>query len=102
MYEEFEDELLPAAMATLSRWTGQNIVLDLRAIGKDPPRVTASLHNVQVDAAVRILAEQADLQVARVDNVLYVTTAAKAARLQKEWRKPNPPQPEPDAKKAAR
>jgi RNA polymerase sigma factor (sigma-70 family) len=89
VYEEFDNELLPVALATIAKWTDQNIVVDPRAFGKEPPRVTASLHNVQVNAAVRILAELAGLQVVPQGNVLFVTTHANAARLRKEWKEPN-------------
>jgi hypothetical protein len=89
VYEEFDNEPLASALATIAKWTDQNIVVDARALGKESPRVTASLHNVQVKAAVRILAELAGLQVVPLGNVLYVTTEADAVRLRKQWKEPN-------------
>jgi RNA polymerase sigma factor (sigma-70 family) len=99
VYEEFDNEPLAAALATIAKWTDQNIVLDPRALGKEPPRVTASLHNVQVNAAVRVLAELAGLQVVPLGNVLFVTTEADAVRLRKEWKERNWFLLEHDAKK---
>jgi RNA polymerase sigma factor (sigma-70 family) len=99
VYEEFDNEPLAAALATIAKWTDQNIVLDPRALGKEPPRVTASLHNVQVKAAVRVLAELAGLQVVPLGNVLFVTTEANAVRLRKEWKERNWFLLEHDAKK---
>ena len=38
--------------------------------------------DVPLDTVVRLLAEAADLQLVRIDNVLFVTTEERAARLQ--------------------
>jgi hypothetical protein len=63
-----------------------NVVLDPRALAESGEKltVTARFHNVPVDTAVRILSNMADLQMVRLDNVLYITTPKRAAQLQAE------------------
>jgi RNA polymerase sigma factor (sigma-70 family) len=85
IYEDLEEAALPAALRKVSEATGVTVVLDPKAYPKEStPKLTAKLMNVPVETAVRVLADMADLQVIRLDNVLYVTTAQKAARLRKE------------------
>ena len=88
MWEDFEEQPLKLALRSVSNKTGSNIVLDPRAGEKAQTAVTARLMNVPVDTAVRILADMADLQVVRLDNVLYVTTRENAARLQAQRNAP--------------
>jgi hypothetical protein len=82
VWEDFEEQPLKLALRSVSNNTGWNIVLDPRAGEKAQTAVTARLMNVPADTAVRILADMGDLQVVRLDNVLYVTTPQNAARLQ--------------------
>jgi RNA polymerase sigma factor (sigma-70 family) len=86
VYEDFVDEPLGAALEALASDSGFSIVLDRKAAGDNAAKatVTAGLHNVPVDTAVEVLAELADLAVARRDNVFYVTAREKAARFRAE------------------
>jgi RNA polymerase sigma factor (sigma-70 family) len=86
VYEDFVDEPLAAALEVLASDSGFSIVLDRKAAGDNAAKatVTAGLHNVPVDTAVEVLADLADLAVARRDNVFYVTTREKAARFRAE------------------
>jgi hypothetical protein len=52
--------------------------------GDPPRRGQPGLHNVPVDTAVKVLADMADLGFVRLDNLLYVTSREKAARLRAE------------------
>jgi RNA polymerase sigma factor (sigma-70 family) len=86
VYEDFVDEPLAAALEVLASDSGFSIVLDRKAAGDNAAKatVTAGLHNVPVDTAVEVLADMADLAVARRDNLYYVTTREKAARFRAE------------------
>jgi hypothetical protein len=100
VYEDFEEQALPAALRKLAGASGMSVVLDTKAAAGDKlPKVTAEFHNVPVDTAVRVLADVADLGMVRLDNVLYVTTREKATRLQEEQdraaAKVAPPAPKP-------
>jgi type II secretory pathway component HofQ len=93
VYKDIEDKPLPAALRALANASGFSIVLDRQAAGDRAAKVTAELHNVPVDTAVKVLADLADLGVVRLDNVLYVTSREKAARLQAEQPPPAPARP---------
>jgi hypothetical protein len=85
VYAEFEDKPLAVALKTLASASGLSVVLNGPPVTVDKgPKVTADFHNVPIDTAVRVLAEMAELGVVRLDNVLFVTTREKAARLQGE------------------
>jgi hypothetical protein len=84
VYEEFEDQPLSAALQALTDATGWSVVLDAAAVDEYGMMVTARLYNVPVDTAARTLAALTDLAVVRMENVLLVTSRAKAARLQAE------------------
>jgi hypothetical protein len=75
---------LDAALEELVDSTGVNIVIDPRVAEKVKIPLTASLRNVPLETAVRILADMADLKPVLMDNVLYVTSRANAAVLQAE------------------
>jgi RNA polymerase sigma factor (sigma-70 family) len=94
VYEEFEERPLPAALKALASASGMSVVLDGQAAPDKGAKVTADFHNVPVDTAVRVLADMAGLSMARLDNVLYVTTREKAGLLQAE-QKPAAPTPKP-------
>jgi RNA polymerase sigma factor (sigma-70 family) len=98
VYEEFENKPLSATLRALARASGLSIVLDSQAAaasaemnGGDAIKVTAEFHNVPVDTAVRVLADMADMGMMQLDNVLYVTSQAKAARLRGEQAAAMPP-----------
>jgi hypothetical protein len=73
---------LAEALQQLATTTGYSIVVDGRAADKGKTPVSATLTNVPVDTAVRVLADMADLKPVQVDNVFYVTTPENAARFQ--------------------
>ncbi len=79
----FEKRSLQGALQDLADSTGTNIIMDTIRLGdKAREPVSATLECVGLATAVRLLADQLDLKVVLVDNVLYVTTAAKADALQ--------------------
>jgi hypothetical protein len=80
------DELIKA----LAEQAHFNILLDGRAGEKVKTAVSAELYNVPLDTALRLLASMVDLQPVRMDNVLYITSAATAEAMEKA--KPKKPQ----------
>jgi hypothetical protein len=98
VWEELENVSLPAALLRMAKASGMNVVLDPRALTTEQAKltVTCQFDNVPVDTAVRILANMADLQMVRLDNVLYITTPKRASQLQAETKPadnaPRPPQ----------
>ena len=61
------------------------MVIDVRhAAQRSHAAVTAVLNNVPLDTAVRLLADEADLQALLLDDVLFVTTREQAQALQLE------------------
>jgi hypothetical protein len=88
---EYQGIPLADALRELADSTGTNIVLDPRhkELGKTP--VTATMQNVRLYTALKVLADMAELQPVVIGNVYYLTSPANAERLEvKEW-----PQPEP-------
>jgi RNA polymerase sigma factor (sigma-70 family) len=75
---------LSEALKDLADQTGINVVLDPRVGDKGITEMSTTLSNVPLDTAVRLLADMADLKVVAMDNVLYVTSPAKARVLQAE------------------
>src|SRR5262249_19845911 len=56
--------------------------------------VTATMQNVRLFTALKVLADMADLQPVVIGNVYYVTGRANAERLEvKEWPQPEPAEP---------
>lgn len=87
VYENFANTTLSHALQTVAESSHDNVVLDPAAVDKESPvAITASLHNVRAETAVRTLAAMADLEVVRLDNVLFVTTRDKAAQLRETWK----------------
>jgi RNA polymerase sigma factor (sigma-70 family) len=95
VWEEFENEPLADALRRLSSASGMNIVLDPRALSAEQAKITVNgqFANVPVETAVRVLANMADLQTVRLDNVLYVTSPKRAAQLQQEKKPDDEPAP---------
>jgi type II secretory pathway component HofQ len=88
---DYKDTPLADVLRDIADSTGTNIVLDprLKENGKTP--ITATLQNVRLFTALKVLADMADLQPVVIGNVYYVTSRPNAERLEfKEW-----PQPEP-------
>jgi hypothetical protein len=77
---------LRQVLRRLADQTGVNIVLDSRA--KAVPKVTLVAHEMPLRAAVRVLAEMADLKAVLVPgNVFYLTTKERADLFRREIRK---------------
>jgi RNA polymerase sigma factor (sigma-70 family) len=92
---EFQDRPLAEALRELAETTGTNIVLDSRAKDEGQTPVTATLQNVRLFTALKVLADMAQLQPVVMGNVYYVTHQQNAERLyKKEWPQPAPP-PDP-------
>jgi hypothetical protein len=83
-HADFKKLSLDEALTSLSRSTGANIVVDVRVEEKANVKVTARLMNVQIDTAVKLLANMAGLAVVRIGNVLYVTSPENARKLEME------------------
>jgi hypothetical protein len=85
VYEDFEDRPWSEALRVLADRDHVSVAVDREAMTKGKEvLVTAQFHNVPAETAVRALTELADLGLARIGNVLFVTTREKAARLEKE------------------
>jgi hypothetical protein len=80
---------LSALLKQLARDTGANLVLDPRAAKEGQATLSLRLDEVPLQTAVDLLADEAGLRAVRMDNLLYVTTEARAEKL----RKPAPPTP---------
>jgi hypothetical protein len=78
---DFDRVPLEDALRELAERSGISIVLDIRVGENARKPVTATLKQVPVDSAVRVVADMTDLRMTVVDNVLYVTTRENA----KEW-----------------
>src|SRR5262249_48949030 len=81
---------LSAALRDLADGTGMSIVLDLHRVGdKAQAPVSGPLTNVAVDTAVQLLADQVELEMVVLDDVLCVTTPANARALRAEQQRAN-------------
>ncbi len=69
------------ALKKLARETAVNLVLDSRIAKEGQEKVSLQLDEVALDTAVKLLVEQAGLKVVFVDNVIFVTTKARAAEM---------------------
>jgi hypothetical protein len=83
-----ENKPLDQALRQLRGQTGANLVLDRRSEEAGHTALTVDLDDVPLDTAVRLLAAEADLEVVRAANVLFVTTSEGAARLRKDLAAP--------------
>jgi len=74
-----------------------SIVIDARVGDKAKTELTAKFSNTPLDTALKLLADQSDLQTLAIDNVIYVTTAERAAilkaRRDKERKSDDPDNP---------
>jgi type II secretory pathway component HofQ len=80
---DYDDVPLGKAVKDLGTRYGVNVVLDPRTAKSKASenRVTLQVDDVPFEAAVRLLCEMADLKPARMGNVIFVTTEARADRL---------------------
>jgi hypothetical protein len=74
---------LSGLLKQLARETGANLVLDPRAAKEGQAALTLRLDEVPLQTAVEVLADEAGLRAVRMDNVLYVTSEARAEKLRK-------------------
>jgi RNA polymerase sigma factor (sigma-70 family) len=90
-----EEKPLTDVLRELRQSTGANIVLDARAKEKAKLPISATLHDVRLMAALRVLGDMCELQPVALNNVFYVTTKENAEKLQKEidHRRYGPEQP---------
>jgi hypothetical protein len=79
-----EEKPLSEVLRELRHTTGANIVLDARQKEKAKLEVSATLHDVRLMAALRVLGDMCELQPVALNNVFYVTSKENAERLQKE------------------
>ncbi len=86
VWEDFDNVPFQEAMKTLADASGMNVILDKRGIDVswDKMLVSARFANVQVETAVRILANMVGLRVVKLENVLFVTTEERATPLLNE------------------
>ncbi len=74
---------LSGLLKQLARETGANLVLDPRAAKEGQTALTLRLDEVPLQTAVEVMADEAGLRAVRMDNVLYVTSEARAEKLRK-------------------
>jgi hypothetical protein len=85
---------LAKALDQLAAATGANIVFDPKAANKEgQTTVSLRLDEVPLETAVELLADGAGLKTVRRDNVLFVTTEAKADKMRKDAPPPFPSNP---------
>lgn len=85
---------LAAVLAEMAATTGANVVLDPRqakVAGESP--ISVSLQDTPLETAVRVVAEVAGLRAVRLNNVLFVTSDDRAAKLRPDADGPVPPTP---------
>jgi hypothetical protein len=83
---DIDEVPLAVALKQLGRRKAINLVVDQKATKQAEKKVSLQVEDVAMETAVRLLAEQAGLKAARIDNVLYVTTAEQAAGIAAENR----------------
>jgi hypothetical protein len=76
-----DKQTLAEALRAVASQTDTNIVVDPRAEEKTNVKVGLRLANVPVATAVALLADMAELDVVRLDNVFYVTLPEKAEKM---------------------
>ncbi len=80
--KKFQNVPLKTALEELAEENGLSIAIDVavQETAADT-QISARFVNTPVDAAVNVLVDMAGLDVARIENVLYVTTSKKAEAL---------------------
>jgi hypothetical protein len=93
LHRRMEKRLLRDALEEIAEYTDATVVLDESVGDKAKETVSASFLNVTPETAVRIVADRTGLTVIRIDNVLYVTTSEKAAKLREDIERDKKSQP---------
>jgi hypothetical protein len=75
---------LQTVLQDLERETGVKVVFDPQAVRTPQTAITLDVNGVTVETALRLLAEMAELKTVAVGNVVFVTTQAKAAKMETE------------------
>lgn len=78
---ELSEVPLKTALRQLAKETATNLVLDTRAAKEGQTPITLTLEDVPLETAVKLLAEMAGLKPARIGNVVFITTEARADKL---------------------
>jgi len=80
---DFDAIPLSKALKELSAKYGVNVIIDPKSIKSKASEnpVTLQVEDVPFEAAVRLMCEMADLKPARMGNVIFVTTEARADKL---------------------
>ncbi|HVS40235.1 MAG TPA: hypothetical protein VMS17_32050, partial [Gemmataceae bacterium] len=73
-----------AALKQIAHDTATNLILDPRAEKQSQAKVSLQLEDVELETAVRLLAEMAGLKPVRVGNTLFITTKENAADLRQD------------------
>ena len=97
-----DDLPLATALEQLRKRTGANIVLDKKVADLAKTAVTGTFNDARLLTVLQTLADMAELKVASVNNVFYVTSPENADRLQGEHNRelfgePPPAPPAPPA-----
>ena len=80
---KIENAPLREELKRLARETGANLVLDPHTVKEGQTALSLRLDEVPLETAVEILADEAGLSTVRLNNVLYVTSEARAKALRK-------------------
>jgi type II secretory pathway component GspD/PulD (secretin) len=75
---------LAAALKQLGRDSGVNLLVDKRVAKEAQTPVSLQVDEAPLDAAIRLLVNQAGLKAVRLGNVIFVTSKANAAELQSD------------------
>jgi hypothetical protein len=86
---------LQQVLINLGKKSGVNILIDPVSAKEAAAEVSLKVEGVSLETAVRLLAFAAGMKSVRVDNVLVVTTPARAALLPAEAKLPSVPTPVP-------
>jgi len=105
VHADFENRPLYEAVKELGDIARLNVIIDPRVAEKAKAPVTATLNNVLIDTAMKVVLDMGGLKVVRLDNVFYVTTPENARAIESEprpkgldipgvrWEGPAPPPP---------
>jgi len=91
VHRRIENQPLKLALNDIAGLTDTNVVLDDSVAEKAGESISARFVNAPVDTAVRILADRYGFTSFRIDNVIYVTSRDKAAKLREDIEKEKRP-----------
>ena len=99
IHRRMEKRQLRDALDEIAEHSDATVVLDESVGEKAKETISARFLNATPESAVRIIADRYDLTVVHLDNVLYVTSREKAAKLREDMEKgkKNPPKQMPPA-----